>query len=63
MTWTVVTWLLGHRNMLACHTEAPFGTDWHRRESGVGDGNSPEGNPRLKRGHWNTTLSYSLVAC
>lgn len=39
MTWTVVTLLPDHRNMLACH-EAAFGPDWHSREVGVGDGNT-----------------------
>lgn len=42
MTGTALILLLGHRNTLAGHTEAASGTDWCRKELGVGDGNTAQ---------------------
>lgn len=62
MTWTVAILLICHRNMLAHHIEAAFGTDWPRRQLRVRGRNTvQEKNQRSKYGLWNTTLSSSFM--
>lgn len=62
MTWTVAILLICHRNMLAHHIEAAFGTDWPRRQLRVRGRNTvQEKNQRSKYGLWNTTVSSSFM--